>query len=152
MKFYILLLSFIFFNFAQGQQPDYVSLYPNEDVITLSLEKHIQIDESRGKLLITENVHKRNLFLSSKRLYLTEESVGYNTFNEITEIQANTENIENNRVKKSLVKEFKEKDILFNGIFFNDQKEKNFFFPNVKKNSITDLAYRKTIKDPPRQF
>jgi len=148
MKFYTLLLSFILFNFAQAQQPDYTSLYPNEDVITLSLEKHIQIDASRGKLLITENVHKRNLFLSSKRLHLTEESVGYNTFNKITEIQAKTENIENNRVKRSFVKEFKEKDILINGIFFNDQKEKNFFFPNVKKNSVTDLTYRKTIKDP----
>ncbi|KAA1243245.1 DUF3857 domain-containing protein [Aquimarina sp. RZ0] len=148
MKFYELLTSFIFLNFTHAQQHDYNELYPNEEVITLSLEKHIQIDESRGKLFITENVHKRNLFLSSKRLQLAEENVSYNTFNQITEIQARTENIENNKVKKSFVKRFKEKDILISGIFFNDQKEKNFFFPNVKKNSITDLKYSKTIKDP----
>ncbi len=128
--------------FAQN----YAKLYPNEDVLTLSLTKHIKIDTKKGKLNITEEVTKKNLFLTNNSLSMANESVSYNTFNTIKSIKASTFNPEEG--KYNYVQRFTSKDVVINGIFFNDQKEKSFVFPNVKKGATTHLNYIKQVNDP----
>ncbi|RKN80260.1 DUF3857 domain-containing protein [Ulvibacterium marinum] len=148
MKFPLLVLFFLTVCAGFAQATNYDESYPGEDVITLELEKGIQIRESRGKLIITQNVRKKNLFLSTNTLKFTEDEISYNTFNQITAISANTQNLENGKIKYYPVTNFLDKDVLLNNVFFNDQKEKKVIYSNVTKNSITDLSYRMRIKDP----
>lgn len=139
LSYFIFVLSFSSL-FSQ----DYAKDYPNEDVVTTHLSRHLKIINKRGKLSITEHVIKNNFFINNNSLSWAKESVSYNTFNTIKAIQANTYN--NN--KATAVYNFLDKDVLINGIFFNDQKEKSFTFPNVKKGSTTSLNYTKQINDP----
>lgn len=147
LKFYTLkktlffILIFVNINFYSQ---NYSELYPNEDVITLKLYRHIKISNKKGNFKITEHVKKKNLFLTTSQLSHAKQSVSYNTFSTIKNIQATTLN--NNT--STFVNSFTDKDVLINGIFFNDQKEKSFIFPNVKKGSITHLDYTKDINDP----
>jgi len=147
LKKIALLICLFISNFLISQIDNYRKQYPNEDVITVSLEKHINIKESRGKLLITESVHKRNAFLTTEELEYTEDVVSYNTFNQIKEIKGNTQNIEKGKLKYNEVTDFVDKDVMLRGVFYNDQKERKIIFPNVKENSITDLKYVKNISD-----
>lgn len=123
---------------------DYSVEYQNEDVVTLLLSKHIKISNKKEKIKISEHVIKKNLYVTTNQLSLAKENINYNTFNSIKTIEALTYN--NNDITS--VNKFIDKDVLINGIFFNDQKQKNFSYPNIQKGSITQLKYTKIINDP----
>ncbi len=148
LKSRILVLFFFFFLKISGQEIEYIEQFPDEDVITLSLEKHLNIKVVQGKLKITQAVNKRNLFLTTNSLRHSEEEVSYNTFNTIKELKASTEHSINGNQKKYPVSHFEDKDVVINSVFFNDQKEKKIIFPNVAKNAITNLDYTLDINDP----
>ncbi|TMM56636.1 DUF3857 domain-containing protein [Maribacter algarum] len=148
-KFSPLLVCFLIAYGLYAQAPnDFRSQYPDEDVITISLEKHIEIKEVRGKLSISQNVHKQNLFLTTNTLRHTEDRISYNTFNRVAELKAHTLNQSNGKPKRYPVTDFIDKDVLMNNVFFNDQKEKKIIYSNVEENSITDLEYKLSINDP----
>ncbi|WP_299367287.1 DUF3857 domain-containing protein [Winogradskyella sp.] len=122
--------------------------YPKDDVVTLALTRHLDITESRGKLNITETFTKKDFYLTSNRLSYANESIDYDSFESIEQVNAYTSSIANGKTTKQFVKEFEDKDVLIRGIFFNDRKKKSFSFPNVTKGSTTFLEYKKKIKDP----
>lgn len=122
--------------------------YPKDDVVTLSLKRHIDISESGGKLNISESISKRDIYLTSDRLSHANESISYNTFNTIDEINAYTLATIKGEKTKRYVRDFEDKDVLINGIFFNDQKRKSFSFPNITEGVTTFLNYERKIKDP----
>ncbi len=145
MKTHILLFAIFSSAFCFSQNlENYQTQYPKDDVITLSLNNHIDITESNGNLSIKETVIKKDYYLTNQRLSHANESVSYNTFNTIKSIDAYTEN----KDSKNNVSNFENLDVIRNGIFFADQKKKTFSFPNVKEGSITTLKYVKTISDP----
>lgn len=123
---------------------NYSVKYPNENVVTLQLSRHIKISNKKEKINITEHVIKKNFYVTTKQLSLAKENINYNSFNSIEAIEATTYNGN----KATSVNKFIDKDVLINGIFFNDQKQKNFSYPNIQKGSITKLKYTKSIKDP----
>ncbi|NRD23453.1 DUF3857 domain-containing protein [Winogradskyella litoriviva] len=136
-----------FFCYSQNLD-EYNATYPEDDVITLSLNKHISITKSKSSLSIKEIVNRKDFYLTNKRLTHATESVNYNTFNTIKNITAFTENNISDKITKSFVRDFNDEDVLVRGVFYNDQKKKSFSFPNVNKGSITHLSYEKTINDP----
>ena len=148
MKKLILVLFILFSVVIYSQNIDYSAKYPNEDVITLRLKKHIDISIKNKKLNILEHVEKQNFFITTENLNLASESISYNTFNNIEEITAFTKIVIDGKEKFYKVNDFTDKDVLVNGIFFTDRKEKKFAFKNVTKNAITNLKYTRKIKDP----
>lgn len=145
--YFILFLS-LYLNFNAQNPTNYFELYPNEDVITISLNRHIKIIDKKGKLFISEEVTKTNYFITDSRLTFANESVDYNTFNTIKKIEAQTLDTNQKNSSNNIVQKFEDKDVLINGIFFNDQKRKSFTYPNVKKGVYTLLKYTKEINDP----
>ena len=141
------MVSTSFFCYSQNLD-EYNATYPKDDVITLSLNKHISITKSKSSLSIKEIVNRKDFYLTNKRLTHATESVHYNTFNTIKNITAFTENNISDKITKSFVRDFNDEDVLVRGVFYNDQKKKSFSFPNVNKGSITHLSYEKTINDP----
>ena len=142
---YLLLLSF---SCLFAQTNSWQEVYPEDDLVTVSLNKRIEIKQKRGKLSIKEIVSQKNYFLTNNRLSLANESINYNSFNTIESISAKTENPLMGKKKYTLVKDYRDNDVLVNGIFFNDQKKKTFTFPNVKEGVYTHLTYTKNINDP----
>ncbi len=148
MKNIFLLLLFLSLSSYSQDLAEFDSKYQGEDVVIISLKNEIKITNKNQKLSIVENVSKSKYFITGKNLFLAKEGISYNTFNTISQINAQTFNLESSRKKPFIVKEFKDKDVLIGGIFFNDQKEKEFIYPNIKKGATTHLNYSRQIKDP----
>ncbi|WP_422104744.1 DUF3857 domain-containing protein [Winogradskyella sp.] len=124
------------------------SEYPKDDVVTLSLTRHLEISESRGNFKITEKLTKKDVYLTSDRLSHANESIRYNSFESIEDINAYTTSVVNGKNTTRFVKDFEDKDVLIRGVFYDDQKKKSFSFPNVTEGSTTFLSYERKLKDP----
>lgn len=120
--------------------------FSQEDFIYLNRHDKISISLSNGKFDITKSVMEKTKFNTSKKLYFANESIHYDSFSEIKDIEAYTFLPESNKkVKVDYIETKREFD---NGIFYSDQESKNFTFPAVNKGAETFLSYNKVVKDP----
>ncbi len=132
---------------AQGvfaQEIDYNKKYANEDGVSLEYKEELTISLRRNKLKIQNKVSESKLYLSNDLDGLINERIPYNTFNVVKRPKAHT-------VRKRInyyVREFVEKDVLSNGVFFNDQKELRFSYDGVQKGNQTYMEYLVDVKDP----
>lgn len=120
--------------------------FSNEDYIYLKRHEHIQIDLSKRKLDITKSVSEQAKYLTANKLYFANESIGFDSFTSIENIDAFTVIPgSNEKIKVDYIETKREFD---NGIFYSDQETKNFTFPAVTKGAITNLNYQEVLKDP----
>jgi hypothetical protein len=160
MKTFLLILCCLYISinisFSQDIQ-SVVDRFPNEDVVTLKHNVRLDFKIINNKLSIKRNVSKQQLFLTIDKKNYASEGIYFDKFHSINEINAFTDNTNNNLKKKVKRREdvniwqvsnFKNKDIITNGIFFGDNKQKTFTYPAVTKKSITNLNYSVAVKDP----
>ena len=120
--------------------------FQNEDFIYLKRHEHIDIKLNKGDFNITKSILEQGKFLTGKKLYFANESLGFDSFTAIEDIKAFTYLPEEN--KKIEVDYIETKRAFDNGIFYSDQESKNFTFPAVKAGAETHLEYNEIIKDP----
>ena len=120
--------------------------FTGEDYIYLKRHEHIKIKLNNKKFDIAKNISEQAQYLTAKKLYFANESIGYDSFTAIENITAFTELPEAN--KKVAVDYIETKREFDNGIFYSDQESKNFTFPAVTKGAITNLSYTEVLKDP----
>ena len=120
--------------------------FSGEDYIFLKRHEHIKIQLNNNKFNIAKNISEQAQYLTAKKLYFANESIGYDSFTSIENIEAFTELPEaNKKVEVDYIETKREFD---NGIFYSDQESKNFTFPAVTKGAITNLSYTEVLKDP----
>ena len=120
--------------------------FSGEDYIFLKRHEHIKIQLNNNKFDIAKNISEQAQYLTAKKLYFANESIGYDSFTSIENIKAFTELPEvNKKVEVDYIETKREFD---NGIFYSDQESKNFTFPAVTKGAITNLSYTEVLKDP----
>jgi len=135
---FIAILCFPLFMFSQD--------FSNEDYIYLKRHEHIKISLANRTLGITKNIAEQAKYLTAKKLYFANESIGFDSFTSIENIEAFTMTPNNNeKIKVDYIETKREFD---NGIFYSDQETKNFTFPAVSKGAITNLTYKEILKDP----
>ena len=120
--------------------------FSGEDYIYLKRHEHIKIQLNNKKFDIAKNISEQAQYLTAKKLYFANESIGYDSFTSIENIEAFTELPQAN--KKVAVDYIETKREFDNGIFYSDQESKNFTFPAVTKGAITNLSYTEVLKDP----
>jgi len=120
--------------------------FSDEDYIYLKRHEHIKINLANRKLGITKNISEQAKYLTAKKLYFANESIGFDSFTSIENINAFT--ITPNTNQKIEVDYIETKREFDNGIFYSDQEAKHFTFPAVTKGAITSLNYQEILKDP----
>ncbi|WP_053992991.1 DUF3857 domain-containing protein [Mangrovimonas sp. TPBH4] len=133
----ILLLS-PFFIFAQD--------FSDEDFIYLKRHEHIKINLNEHQFDISNNISEQAEYLTSNKLYFANESMSFDSFRTIEDIEAYTYIPSTD--KKIKVDYIETKRDFDNGVFYSDQESKSFIFPAVTKGAITNLSYKEIIKDP----
>ena len=127
-----------FFGYAQD--------FSNEDYIYLKRHEHIKIGMAEHNFDITKQISEQAEYLNAKKLYFANESMGFDSFTTIEDINAYTYLPESDKsVKVDYIETKRDFD---NGIFYSDQESKIFTFPAVTKGAITNLNYKEVIKDP----
>lgn len=120
--------------------------FSGEDYIFLKRHEHIKIALNNNKFDIARNISEQAKYITAKKLYFANESIGYDSFTSIENIKAFTELPEANKtIEVDYIETKREFD---NGIFYSDQESKNFTFPAVTKGAITNLSYTEVLKDP----
>jgi len=120
--------------------------FSNEDYIYLKRHEHIKIELSKNSFDISKHITEQAEYLTSKKLYFATESLGFDSFTSVEDINAYTFLPSSNKtINVDYIETKREFD---NGIFYSDQESKNFTFPAVTKGAITNLKYKEVIKDP----
>lgn len=136
----LLLFAFLlpFLSFSQD--------FSNEDYIYLKRHEYIKVDLDKDAFTLEKTVSESAKYQTAKKLYFANESIHYDSFSVIEDIDAYTYHPESD--KKTKVDYIETKRAFDNGIFYSDQESKNFIFPAVRKGAITNLSYKEVIKDP----
>lgn len=120
--------------------------FENEDYIYLKREELINIELKNDKFDIIKTISEQAKFQTSNKLYFANESMLFDSFTSIEDIEAYTYLPDLD--KRIDVDYIENKRVFDNGIFYSDQELKSFVFPAVRKGAITNLNYKKIIKDP----
>ena len=127
----------------------YKDLFPSDDLIVLNNELTTELKVDRNGLAIEEKYIMKRMYLTENLASYNDEKVYYNSFENISSIKASTHYINQfNRYDTRKVSDIETKDVLVNGIFFGDVKSKSFLYPTIGPGSITELTYKKEIKNP----
>jgi len=120
--------------------------FSNEDYIYLKRHEHIKIELSKNAFDISKQITEQAEYLTVKKLYFANESLGFDSFTSVEDINAFTFLPNSNKtIKVDYIETKREFD---NGIFYSDQESKDFTFPAVTKGAVTNLNYKEVIKDP----
>jgi uncharacterized protein DUF3857/transglutaminase superfamily protein len=139
MKYILIILLFLpCMVFAQD--------FSKEDYIYLKRHEHIKIELKNNEFNIIQNVSKQAEFLTSNSLFYANEYIGYSSFSKIKDIEAYTFIPSTN--KKIKVEYYETKQHFDNMVFYDDTEYTNFIFPAVAKGAITNLKYKRIIKEP----
>lgn len=138
MKYALIILLLPFMIFGQD--------YSSEDYIYLKRHEHIKIELTKSTFDISKHITEQAEFLTAKKLYFANESLGFDSFSSIEDIDAYTFiPSTNKKINVDYIETRREFD---NGIFYSDQEFKYFTFPAVTKGAVTNLKYKEIIKDP----
>ncbi len=120
--------------------------FSKEDYIYLKRHEHIKIELSKNSFNISKQITEQAEYLTAKKLYFANESLHFDSFISVEDINAYTFLPSTNKIIK--VDYIETKREFDNGIFYSDQESKNFTFPAVTKGAVTNLSYKEVIKDP----
>lgn len=132
-------------------QPDFEALrqqFPKEDVVYLYEKEHLIITQDGDGLKIVNNISESMAFLTGEDLRYSKESIYYNSFSDIRDIEAYTMVPGKRKHQEVPVSNFEEKDAISGGVFYDDHKKLQFIFPQVQTDAYTHLSYVEEIKDP----
>ncbi|NQX85696.1 MAG: DUF3857 domain-containing protein [Flavobacteriaceae bacterium] len=118
----------------------------DEDYLYLKRHEYIKVDMNKKTFTLEKNVYESAKYQTAKKMYFANESIYYDSFSVIEDIEAYTYHPETDKTTK--VDYIETKRAFDNGIFYSDQESKNFIFPAVRKGAITNLRYNEIIKDP----
>ncbi|MEY8849148.1 DUF3857 domain-containing protein [Psychroserpens sp. XS_ASV72] len=120
--------------------------FSEEDFIYLKRHEHIKINLNDRKFNIVQNTVEQGKFLTSKKLFYANETIGYSGFSKIEDIEAFTYFPETDKkIDVDYIETQQEFDVM---VFYSDDEYKKFTFPAVTKGAETHLSYKRIISEP----
>lgn len=119
--------------------------------IVLRQQQAVEIDIGRdGDLVIHADVYEETLLQKEFARFFAEQSIPYpSAFTDIGNIRAWTHTPDGNGgYRKEMVREFRTSDLATSGVFYDDYRQKTFYFPALRPGAKTVLNYRKTYREP----
>jgi transglutaminase-like putative cysteine protease len=103
-----------------------------------------------GSLVIHADVYEETLLQKEYARFFAEQSIPYSSaFTDIRNIRAWTHSPDGRGgYRKEMVREFRTSDLATSGVFYDDYRQKTFFFPAVRTGAKTVLSYRKIYREP----
>jgi transglutaminase-like putative cysteine protease len=126
----------------------YRQKYPDESAVMLNKKQHVSIRLDEGEISILTSFYEEQFLLDDKASLFAEESIEYSGFYDVYDIKGKTLVPGKKRYKAIPIGEIKEKDEFSAGIFYDDIKSKNFFYPALEEGTKKVLSYKKDTKEP----
>ena len=151
-KFYKLLTVLILiFNLCSYSQTDIVSYknqYPDESMVILKKIENVTLKINDCNLDIEIDHYRKKLSLSNINQNYSDEYIGFTSFSDITDIKAYYYEPKDTKYSKTQINNIVTSSRSDNSIFYDDYQTKRIVFPNLYKGCISEISYKKEIKDP----
>lgn len=120
----------------------------SQDISIIEKSCHMDIKTFGSKINVTENYYLSKIFFKNLSNY-SKDFIYYSSLDPIKKFEAYTK-VPNNKGDYKIidVESVEDKDVLQNGVFYHDIKNKEFVYPSLNENSIGVLKYSKEITDP----
>jgi len=123
--------------------------FPDEDYLILYQEVRLEGVIEKGKLVFYENTSEDKLYLNKKASMYLDESLEYNLFQDLVDVEAVVYYPHKNvKYKKLKVTDFTDSDVFDQSIFYHDQKKRSWQYPQLGENYITSLQYQYRYPEP----
>jgi transglutaminase-like putative cysteine protease len=137
--------------FVSAQSREFKALkkkYPSDPAAITRLEKIITIDLIQDSVVVIVEEQEEKIHLNEQSKGLIEDKFYEFHFNEIISVEAKTLLPEGRSYQEIAVTEFQEKYEEQEGVFFDDTKSINFFYPGVQIGSKTFKRAKSRITRP----
>lgn len=131
-----------------GELETYAAKYPNEAIIYLKDELHLNIRVDKTGLVISNTANQEKLQLEDRGTFFSKGGIEYSGWSPLDQIQASTLVPDGKKFKTYPVKDFTTNDVMEDDIFYNDTKEVTFYFPELTKGAHLKLDYTLSIQEP----
>lgn len=122
--------------------------YEEEPAVYLYHNEQLRIGWKSGKLDIRQDHDSRMLFFSNSIPALATRNLAYTSFSRISDIRAETLVPVRNKYQTYPVTAISDESSISGGIFYDDRREKSFFFPGIQAGALGDLHYTEEILEP----
>jgi hypothetical protein len=146
------LSALLFALLVSGQEKSfswYTENFPKEQAVKLIDETNIiiEFDDEMG-LKVSRRVNDEKLLLTNTAAGFSERSIVYNSFFEISEIEAAAYIPSGGKYKKRKIRDFREEKIMSDRVFHDDLKAVKFDYPDLRPGAKIDLNYTEDILNP----
>lgn len=123
--------------------------YPNSNQVMLYMNKTYTVTRSKSGVDVQLSVTEDRLITKSGQFGANSEELQTNeSFMDLIDFEASSLLPVDGKYKEQQVKKFFLNDEFEHSFFTNDNKTKQFYFPNTDAGVITHLAYTIAFKDP----
>lgn len=135
--------------FSQYTEVDaYSKEFPGENGVISFARDYIELKLDKEDVSILATYEKQSVFFNDNASLYAAQEIGYSSFFSIFDIEAYTMVPENGKYVRQNVNEFKNNSFKDENVFFDDNRSKSFYFPNLQKNALSCLKYKKSCEDP----
>lgn len=126
----------------------YSAAFPNEPVVFVADEENLDIELKKTGLEINSKVHRDLFLMDDKGSIYSQDYVRFSGWTPLVDINAATMIPNGKSYKTETVKDYSTNDVMSDDIFYNDTKERTFYYPSVVKGSHMVLDYTLNISEP----
>ncbi|MBI1307480.1 MAG: DUF3857 domain-containing protein [Bacteroidetes bacterium] len=143
-------LFFLISFYAGAQNVDSIAAkFPDKDAYHLAIEHRYDIRMVDGKPAVTHSIKEETLYLKDDVSSAQKETVHYSSFFGLKSLAANTYiPKKNGKYKRVPVKSFRDGVNESSWVFYDDSKQKVFYFYGVNKGVKTEVNYTLDVKLP----
>ncbi|MFW5724841.1 MAG: DUF3857 domain-containing protein [Bacteroidota bacterium] len=135
----------------KGINPETIAAeFPGQNAVMLEQHYRYVFDMVRDTLSVKQQISQKVLMLSQHTMPFTTDYVYFNDFSSIEDLEAYTlvPRKGSSRYVRVDAGHFSEAHDRENSIFYNDSKTKQFAYPSLQQNAITNLNYTVVYHDP----
>lgn len=135
-------------SFSQAELETYKNKYPNESFVILKKTEKVDIKIKDCKLDISIDHYQEKLSLSNINHDISDQYIGFTSFNEISDIESYFYEPEGSKYKKTKIDNIVTSSRSDNTVFFDDYQSKRIVFPNMHAGCKSEVSYKEKVKDP----
>jgi hypothetical protein len=134
---------------AQNEDVERVKVkFPDAKTVNLLSSCHYEVEQDAEKWIITNTRIDERIYTDDKVSSVMKDNVSYNSFFDLKDIEAITYSYTGRKYKKHTVKEYAVNTNTSRNAFYDDGKEKVFYFEHITPGSKTYLKYNLELTRP----
>ncbi len=121
--------------------------YQGEKMVQLSEIAIVNISIKKDKLVVNRKIKEKYIYINKVSLFDYKRSIFSSDFTKLVDYEANSYIYNDDKYKKTAIKQYNEVSSLGGSVFYDDSKEYSFTFPGLTNGSVIEMNTEHSIAD-----